>query len=354
MKVNVLARFVTIICMLFSMQSLALTETNPYRGLVLVDEQNPEQQTEELLRVRALNQVLIKVSGNTEVVNLDETKTLAKKIPSMLAQFGYQDEANARYYYALFDKRKIDQALIAMQQPVWGSTRPNTLIWLVNEQRKITSDQEVKSSQDVALSWGLKKAELKRGITVQFPLGDLDDSIAINASDITGRFYDTASQASQRYRSDYFVLANLSQSFDGKWKLDWQLIHDIGSDKLKPVVASDSNRGSKSYVMSALVSGIADYYAKQFAILENDGEKYTQQIQVEGVDSLAKLTQLNEMLARLNAIDSYKVVQINATKVDLLITLKGSIASLNNALNAQAKLVKSTTSSDAFHYQWTP
>lgn len=354
MKVNVLARFITIICMLFSMHSFALTETNPYRGLVVVDEESSEEQTEELLRVMALKQVLIKVSGNPDILDLDESKALTKQIPSMLAQFGYQDEANARYYYALFDKRKIDAALIAMQQPVWGSTRPNTLIWLVDEQRNITSDQEVKSSQDVALSWGLKKSELKRGISVQFPLGDLDDSIAINASDITGRFYDTASQASQRYGSDYFVLANLSQSFDGKWKLDWQLIHDTAADKLKPVVASDTNRGSKSYVMAAMVSGIADYYAQQFAILENNGEKLTQQIEVAGVNSLAKLTQLNSMLSRLNAVDSFEVVQINASRVNIIITLRGSIASLSNALNAQATLLKDNSSIDAFHYQWTP
>lgn len=344
MKVNVLARFITVLSLLFSMHSMALPQLDPYRGVVVVDDEH----SEELLREKALQQVLVKVSGNTDIVRLEESKALNEHIPSMLAQFGYQEEGSTRYYYALFDKRKINNALIAMQQPVWGATRPNTLIWLVNEKRRITSEHDIKSSQDSALSWGLKKAEMQRGIAVQFPLADLDDSIAINASDITGRFYDSASKASQRYDTDYYVLAKLKPLASGKWRLNWQLVHVASNSKVKPVVAQNSNNGSKSYVMSAMVSELADYYAKQFAIVENNGEKLTQSIQVDGINSLENLTQLNRLLASLNAIESFEVTRIDAEQINLLVTLKGSLASLNNALNAQTKLVQSS----AFHYQW--
>ena len=331
------------------MHSIAFPEINAYRGLILA-----EESAENNLREQALEQVLIKISGNVDIIKLDESKALKRKISSMLAQFGYQNIAGKRYYYAQFDQRKIDDALMDMQQPIWGDTRPTPLIWLVNERRKITSEHMINSSQDSAVSWGLKKTELRRGISAQFPLIDLDDSLAIASSDISGRFYQTVAKASRRYDAEYFVIANITKTRDKKWQLKWELVHYATQGKQSNVLISQTNSGSKSYVMAAMLNEIADYYAQQFAILESNGKKLTQILSIHHIDSLANLIHLNAVLESLNAIDAFEVVKISEHKVEVLITLKGGLISLGNALNAQYNLQSDLSTASPFNYNWLP
>lgn len=331
------------------MQSIALPEISAYKGLVLVEDFD-----EDVLREQALKQVLIKVSGNVDIASLEESKELAKDIPSMLSQFGYQDIDNARFYYALFDKRKINNALVNMQQPIWGETRPSPLIWLVNDRREMTSEYMVNSSQDVSLSWGLTKAQLKRGVKAQFPLIDLDDSLAITTSDISGRFYQTVADASKRYDAEYFVLANVITASDGQWQLKWELVQHKPHSKKNQVLIKQTNSGSKSYIMAMMMNDIANYYANQFAILENNGEKLTQALTINNIDSLAKLTALNKVLTNLNAVDTFKVLKMDQQQVEVLITLKGGLVSLENALSLQPRLQSDLSTASPFHYNWQP
>lgn len=349
MKINVLVRFLAIISMLFSMHSIALPEISSYQGVVPA-----ENTSEEQLREQALEQVLIKVSGNTRITKLDDSKALAKDMPSLLAQFGYQNINGKRFYFTLFDKRKINSALTAMQQPIWGETRPSPLIWLVNENRTLTSENMINSQQDDLVSWGLKKAQLARGVTVEFPLIDLDDSLAVSASDINGRFYQTVAEASIRYDAEYFVLANLSETSSGQWQLKWELVQHVAQTKNNQLLIKQTNSGDKSEVMSAMLNNIADYYAQQFAILEIKGHKSTQILTINNIHSLSNLMHLNKVLNDLNAVDTFEIVNITEQQVELSVALKGGLMSLKNALNAHSQFAIDLSTASPFHYNWQP
>lgn len=346
MKNNVLITFLLVVSVLFSAHSIALPQISAYQGLVVA-----EGNSEEQLREQALQQVLVKVSGNKSVTDLDGTKLLAKDISSILSQFGYQNIEGERYYSALFDKQRINQALISMQQPIWGETRPNPLIWLVNENRQLTSDNMVNSHQDNSLTIGLEQAQLDRGITASFPLIDLDDSLAVSVSDVSGRFYQTVAEASTRYDAEYFVLANLNRA-GGQWQLKWELVKYNAQNKQSQVVIKQTSKGEKSDVTGEMMGDIADYYAQQFAILENNGARSTQAVNINNVDSLAELMALSNILNNLNAVESFEIVSLSDTKAELLVTLRGSVTSLENALNAQPKLQRDLMTSAPFYYIW--
>jgi len=347
MKMNVLVRFLAAMSVLYSIHSMALPETNPYRGLVLA-----EQSNEDTLREEALKQVLIKVSGNVDIVTLDESGNLMANIHSMLSQFGYQNIDDVRFYYALFDKSKVNKALNDMQQPIWGETRPSPLIWLVNENRKITSEYMINSKQDKDLSWGLKKAELQRGIEAKFPILDLDETLMIGSSDISGRFHQIVADASKRYDAEYVVLANLNKLRTGKWQLKWELVQYDSQNNKKQLINKRVTADEKTDVMAQMLNDIADYYAQKFAIFENNGEKLTQVLSINNITTLSDLTLLNEVLEGLNAVERFKVVEINQQQVKVLVTLKGGLMSLENALNAQAHLQSDSSSGSYFQYNW--
>lgn len=347
MKMNVLVRFLAAMSMLYSIHSIALPKMDLYKGLVVAEESN-----EDILREEALKQVLIKVSGNINIIALDESISLLSEIHSMLSQFGYQNIDGVRFYYASFDKNKIDKALNNMQQPIWGGTRPSPLIWLVNEKRKITSEDMFNSNQDKDLSWGLKKAELKRGVETKFPILDLDENLVISASDISGRFHHVVGEVSKRYDAEYVVLANLHKIRNtSKWQLKWELVQYDTENNKKQLISKNINSDKKTDVMAQMLNDIADYYAQKFSIFENNGKKLTQVLSINNITNLSELRLLNEVLKGLNAVDSFKTIEINEQQVNVLVTLKGGISSLENALNAQSHL--QSVSSDAdFQYNW--
>jgi uncharacterized protein len=305
---------------------------NPYQGNVMV-----ESFDEKELKKRALNQVMIKVSGNTDIGSLDEAKQLHKKSQQLISQFGYRKVQGTEYFSAVFDQRKINQSLKDMQQPVWGDTRPVTLIWLINN-NTLVSDNTIKQNDDAPLSWSLQQTERERGIQMQFPLMDLDDNLALSASDIRGRFYDQIGEASSRYALAHVVIAEFKAINTEKWALSWQLIQTNNPSKQPRILITERFVGGKASISKKMVNVIADYYASQYAILENKGAQFAQTLHINGINSLAKLTKLNSVLNDLFSVSSFTIVSVEGENVNVEVKIKGGLNSFKNALIVQPNL----------------
>jgi len=336
MKCIFVARNLTILFILFSSSVFAGLFDNAYQGNVQVEKQNEIE-----LKKLALTQVLIKVSGNTEITQLDESKLLLKKTESLLSQYGYLNYQGNRYFSVLFDRSKINSALAVMQQPVWGATRPATLIWLIKDGhngRKLLSDHFINNNKDSSLSFVLQNSQHQRGIDLQFPLMDLNDNLALTLSDVSGRFYDPIASASSRYGVNHFVAAHLKQKTADSWSLTWELVLFNLQSQQNEVVVSETESGKKSVIVATMVNQIADYYAAKFAVLENQGDKFSQTVYVSGIGSLAQLSQLNKLLSNLYVVDSFKINAVKTSQVEIDININGGIVSFQNTLAAQSKV----------------
>ena len=345
---NLFVLFISFIS--FTSCVLASQFENLYQGNIIVEKQG-EQQLKEL----ALQQVLIKVSGNPQINKLDESQQLLKKTQSLLSQFGYRTIEDKRYFMAVFDPSKINQALKEMQQPVWGETRPQTLVWLIVDsdgERKLISDTMINGNQDDLLSSALQSAQQQRGISLRFPLMDLDDNLAVSLSDVSGRFYGQIAEASQRYDASHFNVANLKQEDEKTWNLEWALVHSNPQSKQNKVVASEKLRGEKDVILTKMTNQIADYYAEQYAILATDTDKFSQSIYISGISSLQQYEKLNRVLSGILAIASYEVVSVDATQVKVDVKVNGGINSFKNALNVQTNLQLDASQSENLHFNW--
>jgi len=345
MKLNVLVPIVAVCSLFFSMSSMALSEMSPYQGVVPAN-----NSTEAQLQEKALEQVFIKVSGNADINKLEGSNALDSQLNSIMSEFGYKTVGNKSYYYADFDKANIDDAIRAMKQPIWSDGRPEVLIWLLNENKKLTSESMI----DGELSSGLLEGELTRGISTQFPLMDLDDALAISEADVGGRFYQTMGQAANRYGTNTYVAANLTNLGNEQWELKWDLVEYTAANKKSEVILKQVSNGNKKAVMSAMIGEIADYYADKFAVLETTGEKTTQTITIKNITSFQDIIKINALLENLNAVESFEVVNMTETEVELLISLKGGIKSLTNALNSHSKLQQNLITPSPFDYNWQP
>jgi hypothetical protein len=323
---------------------------NPYQGNVAVAEQSEDE-----LKELALKQVLVKVSGNAQVAEFNESKLLLNKIDRLLSQYGYQTLLNTRYFTAVFDKRQINQALRDMQQPVWGETRPITLVWLVSDGdniRQLISDNMVSQESNKEIASLFLAQQHNRGISLQFPLMDLEDRLALSISDVSGRFYKQITRASMRYGVEHMIVANLQQLSADSWFLSWQLVKSELAGKRSKVLVSDRQRGEKAALISAMVNKVADYYAGQYAILDTQSEKFSQTIYVQGISSLAQLTQLNSVLENLLAIASFEIVSVQGSQVAVDIKINGGLNSFKNGLFAQPNLQPDLSQGETFHFNW--
>ncbi|WP_413702133.1 DUF2066 domain-containing protein [Psychromonas sp. KJ10-10] len=313
-----------LLIVIFSFSSLLLANQfdNPYQGNVIAT-----SASESELKEQALLQVLIKVSGNSGIGSLSETKSLLNKAQQFVSQYGYQTEQGEKYFSAVFDQNKINQSLRDMQQPVWGDTRPTTLIWLINN-NQLVSEQDINSAGDTSLSLPLKQAQQARGIQVQFPLMDLDDNIALSVSDVRGRFYDQVANATMRYARGHFVVAEFKAMAGDKWKLSWRLVQTDTVSKQHAILKNEQFIDTKAQVITQMVDTLADFYAGQYAILENQNEKFMQTVHINGIDSLQKLAKLNNVFENLLAISSFSIVSAKADQVSVDVKLKGALQAL--------------------------
>ena len=337
-----------ILFFLLSSQVFATQFTSPYQGNIAVVDQ-----TEHELKILALKQVLVKVSGNVDIVNINDNRLTLEKVDKFLSQYGYNNSLNTRYFTAVFDKHKINQVLNEMQQPIWGETRPITLVWLVadeSNERQLVSDNMISQNTVPSLSTIFINQQHNRGVKLEFPVMDLEDRLALSISDVSGRFYDPIAQAAKRYGVEHFVAADLKQVNSDTWSLSWELIKS--STKGNKILVSEKLRGEKALIVSQMVNKIADYYASQYAILENQGEKFSQIIYVDGVNSLTKLSKLNEVLTNLLAVESFEVRSVMGGLVTVDIKINGGLSSFKNGLFVQPNLQHDLSQSDDFHFNW--
>lgn len=350
MKFIFTVRNLFILLCVFASQVFATPFDNPYQGNIAV-----QNQSENDLKTLALEQVLIKVSGNANIVELPERQGILKNKNHSLSQFGYKTINNHRYFSAVFDKYKINNALKEMQQPIWGDTRPTTLVWLVKNdgaRRKFVSEDTLSSEIDSGLTETFNELQNKRGINLQFPLMDLDDTLALSVSDIAGRFYEPIATASKRYGLDYYLIGYLRKKGSDSWSLSWTLVQPNAAGIKNKILASGTMRDKKTTVIANMVSSVADYYASQYAILENQNEKFSKTIYVDGIDSLAKLNELDNVLSNLFSITSFNVSAVKGSLVTINIKVNGGLNSFKNGLFAQENLHRDSSQNESFYFHW--
>ncbi|WP_094751771.1 DUF2066 domain-containing protein [Psychromonas sp. CD1] len=340
--------FFILMIVTFCGSTIALQSMDPYQGKIVAQ----SGKKESALKMLAFKQVFVKVSGNKEVNHLPGSQLSLNEINSFIEQFSYQKGAVHTYFIASFDAQKINKALHDLQQPIWGETRPTTLIWLVKSDqlgRDIVSDSYLQRRADKVLSESIVQQQFARGIPLQFPLMDLDDSLAVSVTDISGRFYRVLTSASKRYHVANFVSAELLQINAQQWELSWQLLTNTTQNQ---VLLSGMQRGEKSQVIEQMLDAISDYYAHQYAILEQTGGKFSQIIHINGIDSLTRMTQLHQLLSKMESVASYQILNVDQNVVNINVNIKGGLQSFANAFEIQPHLRAVSSESEPFSFNW--
>lgn len=328
-----------------SVPARAVEVTDLYETELPVSSQG---RTERHQAVRmALAEVLIKVTGNEQVALLPGIPELFGRSLQLLQQYRYRTEINRagdgeiaepqQWLWVRFNQAGLDKALREINVPIWGRTRPTTLLWLAVEQQGQRS--LFGGSDNSELLDRITAQAKRRGIPVVLPLLDLEDQQRIKASDVWINFQDNILNASARYPSEAILVGRLLDLGSGRWQARWSL--NLGGQ-----LYDWSHTGLLDSALSYGVEGTASTLAKHFvrAPTNESGELL---ILVKDVRNLTDFARSERYLRALNGVTRVYAGQVDNDRVLFAIKTRGDQQALLEAVRLSSRPIFSLAQNES-------
>lgn len=340
-----------------------------YQASVAIDSQNSRDKA--LALKKALAAVMIKVGGEKSVLDNDVIKDALSDYNSYLSQYRYQQKTlpvvneltpnKQLFLLASFNEEKINQLFHDANLALWGSLRPQVLLWLVDEQG--LSRNIISNSSTSNLPSTISDFSSQRGLPIMLPLMDLTDANEIKLSDIWGRFQQPIKEASSRYLAETIAVVRISNSSlvsmdfndntkefsncgllctepDSKssnyvldWSLlDWSLVE--GQQKFSQQYQGDDPQVLLQQGLADITELIYQYYALSTST-DNDFV-----IEVANVDSLITYMNVFNFLEDLSSVKSVTLLSAKGSVKRFNLQLLGSKDALLASLKLNSKLVQ--------------
>ncbi|MGF1702781.1 DUF2066 domain-containing protein [Photobacterium makurazakiensis] len=318
----------------------AATVTNLYQAQVILPD--TDRQSEQAARNQALQQVLIKVSGQSGIVQNEVIAKAIKNSSQYVSQFGYGNLDGQQTLDLTFDRARIRNLLTQANSTLWGEQRPNVLIWLVedaNRSRNIVWDQ---SSN--ALIQDVKRASDVRGLPVMLPIGDFEDVTAISIPDLWGGFVQPISGASLRYQPDAIVVARARQMGDGNVQLGWQLFSEnaerLATAQLVPV--EGRIEGTRAETITQMVGQVTDHLAAKYAVPLGGDNSGLVSVVVDNIQSSEDFFTLERMMTNLTSVAAVNAHKIQGQSVEFTVQLLSTEDAFQRELSQDRRLSSAT------------
>lgn len=290
--------------------------TGLYEVELPVSSQDREERTKALQQ--AFSEVLVRVSGRADLVQSTEYPNIQAAIQSatrFAQQYRYRKVANRHSsgdtlnLWVRFDEAALTRLLRANNLPVWGMTRPETLVWLAVDER---GKRELvgNNSKHPALRI-LKEQAQRRGVPLRMPLLDLTDRTGLRVSDVWGNFESPILRASQRYQTEAVLVGRVFQQYRGwtaRWSLyadnrrrDWTLTGDTLQEVLAPGIDTTAESLAQRYTQ---VAGV------------NDGSILVEVRDIKSLTDFNRVQKYLHTLSSVTAVQPYRIVD-NAAVFEL-------------------------------------
>jgi hypothetical protein len=297
-----------------------------YLAEVPVKSQDREER-QEAIRT-GLSQVLVRVTGSNQVLTAPAIETVLNQPTRYVQRFRYRKQEQAGktqlVLWVRFDESVITKLLHDNQMPVWGHTRPTTLLWLVVDDRRkrslLSNDMDTEARKIVE-----QQARL-RGLPLRLPLYDLADRTNLSISDVWGNFEDAIMQASSRYQTEAVLVGRVYRASSNSWSGRWTLYSQGRQQNWQT---------SGESLEVALVPGISqttEILAQRYAQVESVITSDRLRIKVEGVNGLPDYERVVRYLLSLDAISQVRPSTISDGDVIFTLTSRRGRLAVSQAI----------------------
>lgn len=363
-----------VIASFFPFSPIEAVEVNDlYQASVTINSRNSTDRAVALKE--ALAAVMVKVGGNKSVLSnpiikkslvdyqlyLNQYRYQLRTPPSIEPLELHQTPPKQLFLLASFNEDKINQLFQQANLAIWGSLRPQVLLWLVNEDGMIRT--VMSNSTDSNLPVLVNEFSAKRGLPIIMPLMDLTDASEISLSDIWGRFETPVRKASSRYLAEAIVVMRISNSsllaskskMKAKTKpnncgvlcpqttleaqnytLDWSLL-GLNLHGANNIFNQQYQGSDREQLLEQGLADITNLIYQYYALSAASNNDLI--IEVANIDSLAIYVDVFDFLTDLSSVKSVTLVHVEGASRRFNLQLLGSaeafVASLT--LNKQLK-----------------
>lgn len=336
-----LKRLATFLCCWLPLVASAAQVADLYQGKAPTSGDMTAAQTQ------ALGDVLVKVTGRRDILTQpDVVKALAAPA-DYVQRYGYQDEGSVKFLKADFDVAKVNALVGQSKFALLGPVRPQVAVWLVIDEgeRRILPDQ----SSD-GWSAALRTQAQAMGLPISIPLMDLDDNMAVNATDVWGRFADPILKASQRYGAEMVVLGKLTPEGD-KWSIDWGLYGPKAGGELSELTRGEGS-GTQAEVAQTFADALAGWLVQNYGT-RISGVASSQTLVVEGLSGIDGMITVQKMLQGMASVTKVEIGKLEGDKVTFNLSLQGDKAELIRGLQLESRLRQLADTPEGLSYQWS-
>ncbi len=286
---------------------------------------------------RALAQVLIRITGNPDILRREEVIEALKQAGRMVFRFRFHREQSAEGEVQTrvevgFDPAGVQKLVRTLSLPWWNENRPE-LLWVVVHNRQGVR-QLVNEESLPALMEGSRTAR-ERGLPLTLPLLDLLDRQHLSAVELWGGFTDGLEPVASRYGADGWLLLRL-EPLSGAWKARWQLrLPGKPRHAQRQWQRIDADLGA---LLSHGMDRAAALLAETEAIPLSEAGSGLVWIEVDGLHSLANWLELESWLLRQPWVEQLELRALHAGKTRLEIHITTDVHTMEQALAASGLL----------------
>lgn len=302
-----------------------------YDVRVGVASQSPELRDEAASN--GLLELLTRLTGLTSVPRNEAVVAALRAPERYYNRFGYEegDGAYPTYLSINFDSSAVAGLIRSAQLPMWGSNRPNSVVWIAlseSGQRSLVGSG-TDSDSGAELVAALRRAAERRGLPIVFPLLDLTDVAQVSPAVVWGRLADVVVPASQRYDADVVVMGRVERTasgYNGSWR--YQLDTEEGS-------ARSTGRDAQ-VTANVLIDDLANMLASRFAVL--DRSLRVVRANVSGVNGAGDYGRLMRYLSSHQAFERVALQKMVPSGVTIALATRSSDRQLLDLLSLDGRL----------------
>lgn len=301
---------------------------------------------------QALIQVLIKLTGDRNIAKTGDIGGLLDRPDRFVQQFRYQqvqkkDESGAKTgdvekeLWVQFDESTLNNAMRNYGLTIWGKERPSILVWLAqqnNNFRSLVSFEE--SPEYIAM---LDQHAAARGVSLLFPLLDLEDTSRMNVSDVWAGFKEPVLNASSRYESDVVLTGKLIQTTPALWESQWT-IYKNGTE------TSWTSRGEIAEIaLEEGVNELVDRLANEYVSSVSGGTEILE-LTVTDINSVDDYARALSYIQSIQAVTEVQVKQVKQGEVLFEVISHGGITAINKTI-ALGRTLEQLNNNEQLNYR---
>lgn len=323
----------------------------------------------------ALSEVFIRASGQKSILQNEEVQKALKSANRYVTGEMQYKKGNDLFLSVNFSDEEVAKTLSIAKSTLWGSNRPQVIIWQVtsNGSKKIEWDQKPNQFTQT-----IKQQAECRGLPVLLPIGDLEDINGVSESDIWGGFTAPIIRASERYTPDSLLVIKLESKGSKRvvqekeseqqqalnkdvpplllapeqvvkqvpiYRLSWQFYDQSPMNLMQDATSlikpqQGQFNGTLTQIYQQLFDVIADGYALRYAISLSGQSISSIDLRVENVKTNAAYYKLERILNTMSSVKSFYPTYSDGEVMEIKVALKTSIKNFMNELSLSSQLAQ--------------